>query len=257
MRSNLGLRLALLSSLMLAACVDAGGPYGGPIPVPAPLPAPDRTIPASDPADLPPPPRLSPAEAARNFVGVVDRLEPVAERECARRAPGMNCDYLIVVDDRLDLPANAAQTLDRSGRPVIVFTLALIAEARNSDELAFVLGHEASHHILGHLARQSRDASLGGILAGGLGQAIGADASTIDALGNIGATVGSRRYSKDMELEADELGTYLAWAAGYDPMRGAEFFARMPDPGNRFLGSHPGNAARIAVIRRTAAALGG
>ena len=43
-------------------------------------------------------------------------------------------------------------TLQAQGRPVIFFTLGLIADARNSDELAFVLGHEAAHHIAGHLA---------------------------------------------------------------------------------------------------------
>lgn len=41
----------------------------------------------------------------------------------------------------------------------------------------------------------------------------------------------------------------------YDPLRGAEFFTRIPDPGNRFLGTHPPNAARLETVRRTAAAL--
>ena len=30
--------------------------------------------------------------------------------------------------------------------------------------------------------------------------------------------------------------------------------AIIPDPGEKFLGSHPPNAARIAIVRRTAAA---
>lgn len=44
--------------------------------------------------------------------------------------------------------------------------------------------------------------------------------------------------------------------AGYDPLRGAAFFVRIPDPGDQFLGTHPRNAQRIETVRRTAAALG-
>ena len=54
---------------------------------------------------------------------------------------------------------------------------------------------------------------------------------------------------------SNALGTVLTWKAGYDPERGAAFFARIPDPGNRFLGTHPPNAARIETVRRTLATL--
>lgn len=43
--------------------------------------------------------------------------------------------------------------------------------------------------------------------------------------------------------------------AGYDPLRGAEFFTRIPDPGDQFLGTHPPNAQRIDVVRQTMANL--
>ena len=74
--------------------------------------------------------------------------------------------------------------------------------------------------------------------------------------GEIGAVVGARSYSKEFELEADALGTVIAARAGFDPVRGAEFFLRIPDPGNRFLGTHPANAERIATVRRAAAEIG-
>jgi predicted Zn-dependent protease len=72
----------------------------------------------------------------------------------------------------------------------------------------------------------------------------------------IGGTYGSRRYAKDYELEADALGTELTLRAGYDPERGAAFFTRIPDPGDRFLGTHPPNADRIATVRQTLMRLG-
>jgi len=71
----------------------------------------------------------------------------------------------------------------------------------------------------------------------------------------LGAAVGARTYSKEFELEADRLGTIITKRAGYDPLRGAEFFTRIPDPGNRFLGTHPPNAQRIQTVRETAARL--
>jgi predicted Zn-dependent protease len=163
----------------------------------------------------------------------------------------VNCDFNIVVDDRPNQPANAYQTLDKAGRPVIAFTLPLIADARNEDELAFVMGHEAAHHIAGHIARQQQNAVAGAVIFAGLATLSGGDATAVESAQRLGAEVGARSYSKNFELEADALGTIITYSAGYDPLRGAEFFTRIPDPGDKFLGTHPPNAARIQTVRRT------
>lgn len=189
---------------------------------------------------------------ARTFVEVVDRVEPVAEQVCRARAPGSDCDFVILVDDRPGVPANAFQTLDRRGRPVVVVTAPLIADARNPDELAFILGHEAAHHIAGHIPRARTNAQIGAMILGGIAEAAGQNRQAIDEAARLGATVGSRRYAKEFELEADALGTLIAERAGFDAIRGAQFFARIPDPGDRFLGTHPPNAARQELVRRTA-----
>ena len=83
----------------------------------------------------------------------------------------------------------------------------------------------------------------------------GADPNAVQSAQELGAAVGARSYSKDFELEADALGTVIAHRAGYDPVRGAEFFNRIPDPGDQFLGTHPPNKARMAIVRQTAAKL--
>jgi predicted Zn-dependent protease len=198
---------------------------------------------------------FSASQAARSFVQVVRTVEPVAERECRARTSGVNCDFNIVVDDRPGQPANAFQTLDKQGRPIVAFTLALIADARNEDELAFVLGHETAHHIAGHIGRQQQNAVAGAVVAGGLAVLLGGDSGAVEAAQRTGARVGARSYSKDFELEADALGTIITARAGYNPLRGAQFFARIPDPGDRFLGTHPPNASRLETVRRTAAGL--
>ncbi|MFT4151022.1 MAG: M48 family metallopeptidase [Paracoccaceae bacterium] len=215
------------------------------------------------PAQVPPPrtavsaAHLTPTQAAQNFVSVVDRVEPVAEAMCRARTRGIPCNFRIAIDDRPNQPPNAFQTLDERGHPIIGFTLALIADARNADEIAFVLGHEASHHILGHIPAQRKSAMTGAILAGVLASAGGADPAAIEAAQQMGATVAARSYSKEYELAADALGAEIAVRAGYDAVHGAAFFDRLPDPGNRFLGSHPANAQRKALVRRVQAELTG
>jgi len=167
--------------------------------------------------------------AAQDFATVVTRVEPVAERICRERAPELNCDFRIVVDDSPRAPPNAFQTVDRNKRPIIAFTVSLIITAQNQDELAFIMAHEAAHHIEGHLQRQQRNAQLGAEIFGAL--VGGTNARTQRTAQQLGASIGARTYSKDFELEADALGTRIAFAAGYNPVNGAEFFQRIPDPG--------------------------
>ena len=196
-------------------------------------------------------------QAAENFVAVVARVKPVAENYCRSLRRVANCDFQIVIDDRPGQPPNAFQTVDRTGRPILAFTVPLIREVRNRDELAFVLGHEAAHHIAGHLPRQQNTAVAGAVLAGVLAHVSGGGEQVIASAQEFGAFVGARQYSKDFELEADRLGAEIAYAAGFDPRAGAAFFDRIPDPGDQFLGSHPANADRKRVVAATVAQLGG
>ena len=233
-------RLSWLAPLALVACAPLPG--GGEALLPQPVGA------VAD--------RLDARGAARNFIAVIERVEPVAEAECRARAPQLNCDFNIVVDDRPGQPPNAFQTEDAQGRPIVAFTLGLIGDARNADELAFVLSHEAAHHIAGHLAQQRRNATTGAVVFGQLAGIFGAQsADEVRTAQEIGAIVGARSYSREFELEADRLGTIIAHRAGYDPVRGADFFFRIPDPSGQFLSTHPPNAARVAIVRETADAL--
>ncbi|RKF16424.1 peptidase M48 [Roseovarius spongiae] len=228
-------KLALACLVALTAC-------GAPPTTNSPTPA--RPAPA-DSAN-----RIPTSRAVANFKAVVADVEPVAERECRARARGLNCDFRIVVDDRPNQPPNAFQTVDKAGRPILAFNLALIADVRNRDELAFVMGHEAAHHINGHLGRQQTNAMTGALILGGLAAITGASQGAVRTATDLGASVGARSYSKDYELEADALGTVITKKAGYNPVRGAEYFTQIPDPGDRFLGTHPPNAQRIETVRR-------
>ncbi|SEH79484.1 M48 family metallopeptidase [Paracoccus alkenifer] len=243
-------RAGLRWLVLAAVAVLAGCGVPGDIPMPPPGTPPADPVIIKTTSGAP----ATPQAAASNFTAVIRVMEPAVERECMlRRTQPINCDFQFVVDDRSGLDINAFQTLDDNGRPIIGFTLALIAAARNADELAFVVGHEASHHILNHIGQRSGAARAGAVIMSGIVAASGADLATIQAAQQMGAQVGARYYSRDWELQADYLGAILTLNAGFDPIRGAEFFARIPDPGDRILGSHPSNAQRQAQVARAVA----
>ena len=193
------------------------------------------------------------AEGRAAFFEVKQRVEPVAEQNCRSATTGLNCDFLIRIDPDRNAKPNAYQSLDRSGRPVITFTQSMLADIANRDEMAFVMSHEAAHHIRGHLERQHQNAVAGAVLLGGLAGLAGASAAEISNAQDLGAIVGARSYSKDFELEADELGALITARSGYSPSIGLQFFFRLPDPGDRFLGTHPANPERVRVVQQTIA----
>jgi len=190
--------------------------------------------------------RPVPADLSLNAVAL--RMVPRIESACRARHLLRACNFVIALDDDPAAAPNAYQTILRDGRPAIVFTGALIRAARNPDELAFVLGHEAAHHILGHIAQRESEARSAAAIASAEARAAGLSPAEVTRARSIGAMLGARRYSKEYELEADALGATLAWQAGFDPLLGAAFFARLPDPGDRLLGSHPANAERQAIV---------
>lgn len=217
--------LLALAALALTACVPTGQVAS---------PAPSRDV---------------PMEVA-NFLEVVDRVEPIAERVCAEETRGMNCDFRILVDRDPRSGVNAFQTVSRRGQPLIIFTRGLIAVAQTPDELAFVLGHEAGHHIARHIEGQRVRAAEGARVFSQIARQSGADDVTIGEAAQIGSIVAARRFSQAAELEADAIGTVIAFRSGYDPLLGASFFNRLPDPDGAFLSTHPPNAARFETVRR-------
>lgn len=215
--------------------------------------APDVTVPTNDAGKSR---ALGSDATAKGFAQVVSAVQPVAVDECRRRTKGANCDFRILVDANRRAPANAFQTIDENGRPVLTFTVALIEAVKNADELAFVMGHEASHHIAGHLERQEQNAESAAKVFSDLATLTGGDDADVKSAEELGAAVGARTYSKEFELEADALGTVITYRAGYNPLIGAQFFTRIPDPGDRFLSTHPPNAARLETVQRVSAQLG-
>ncbi|MCB1370803.1 MAG: M48 family metalloprotease [Rhodobacteraceae bacterium] len=203
--------------------------------------------------------------SARDFRRVAARIEPVAENVCREESPGAPsayCDYVILLEDDPRMPPNALQTVTDAGRPAIVVGARLLDQMQSNDEIAFVLSHEASHHIARHLSKQQQSQMLGALILGGLVAATGASSDpaanqrAIEDAMNIGAFVGGRAWSQDFELEADWLGAFIAARAGFDPERGAAVFARpalASSGGPVILSTHPPSPQRTALAARAGA----
>ena len=99
--------------------------------------------------------------AADQFARVVRRVEPAAEKFCRKHTvdrKGFDCDIQIWVDDESS-DVNAYQMYNKNDEALVVVTIPMIADARNEDELAFVLGHEMGHHLAEHLKKQEQQAT--------------------------------------------------------------------------------------------------
>jgi len=117
----------------------------------------------------------------------------------------------------------------------------------NDNELAFIIGHEISHNILGH-----RDKKIGGLLIGAFFDALAGYYGKVDTQGAF-AKAGANAYSKEYESESDYLSLYLLARAGYDIKEAPEFWRRMAIESpesitGKFSTTHPGHAERFAAM---------
>ncbi|UWQ92713.1 M48 family metallopeptidase [Rhodobacteraceae bacterium M382] len=255
MKRLFGIVPGLALALGLVAC---GPSYVLPRPDAAQL---DRAARIYAQAQAAPPTRmLTDAQAESRFRRVEARVSPVAIASCKELAGQLDatdkgeifCGVLLGIDTETDVP-NAAlfPILDEETQqvyPAIVVTQALLKLTRNDDEAAFVLAHEYGHLLGGHIQKQYQQIMSGTVLGNLLGG------------GNIGAQIASQAYSGKYELEGDAFGTRIAYAAGYDPIKGAQIFARLAAEAENsgeshpaLFETHPPDVERIAMVLATLA----
>lgn len=122
--------------------------------------------------------------------------------------------------------------------------------AETDAELAAVIAHEVGHVAALHSVNQMQRALAYDILAA---LVLGEDRQRLaDAADIAFNAVIMTGFSRQDELQADELGVKYAWKAGYDPYGLADFFVElqernqetMIDAAFEFLRSHPGISER-------------
>ena len=205
----------------------------------------------------------STAVAEGRFRRVAARVAPVAEKLCAQETAerqGFDCKVSIQIDREMK-ERNAYFTYVKE-KPVIRLSMPILQDAGSDHEVAFIMSHEYGHLIGRHIEKQKQQALVGAIILGAItayanSQSAAAgqyyDPNAIDRNMQIGAAAGSMAYSQSYELESDTLGTRIAAAAGYDPVKGAKFFAR-PEKARTeagklsFWGTHPPDEKRLATV---------
>jgi Zn-dependent protease with chaperone function len=139
------------------------------------------------------------------------------------------------------------------GGYVVVYT-GLLQAARNAEEVAGVLAHEVQHVEARHSLKN---------LIHGLGWRALLSVTLGDLSGgvwmNLADQLGSLKYSRDLEREADLKGLEALRRAGIAPGGMASFFAGLANREDQpppLLSSHPTSRERQAALEQAAAALG-
>ncbi len=151
------------------------------------------------------------------------------------------------------------------GGKIIVYA-GILEYMENSDELAFVLAHEVSHALLDHSRTQqsveqtknsiSNISWIGSFALdmmglGGAGDLTRAAINVAHAGSNLLVT---QPWGREHELEADKLGLYIAYLAGFNVNVAPSFWQRFTQSGGNdfdFFSTHPSDNKRIAVMRES------
>lgn len=127
---------------------------------------------------------------------------------------------------------NSANAFCMPGGKIVVYE-GLLPVTQSEDALAIVLGHEIAHAVAKHSAeqlstqvKQQAGAKLLGAVLGATGVSNTTSLLTQTAF-SLGSKLGSLKYSRDNESEADYMGLIFAAMAGYDPSVAVSFWQRM------------------------------
>ncbi len=137
----------------------------------------------------------------------------------------------------------------------VAFYTGIMPICQDEAGIAVVMGHEVAHAIANHARERMSQGMVANGLLGGLQAAMGQNPTLtqtifLQAVG-FGGQVGMLKFSRDQELEADQLGLIFSSMAGYDPREAPEFWKRMEAQAGdgarppEFLSTHPGPNRRI------------
>jgi Zn-dependent protease with chaperone function len=132
----------------------------------------------------------------------------------------------------------------------------VLEAADNEAQVAGVIAHEIGHVVMRHGTHQASQAMLAQMPLAILGGVLGQSGSLMGQLAQagIGLGVGSLmlKNSRGAESQADQVGTYILYHAGYDPHAMAEFFEiiekKYPQRTIEFFSDHPNPENRVKKV---------
>ena len=177
-----------------------------------------------------------------------ERLKRVEAKLIPLAKADYDVPYTVQLIDSQEVNAFAAP-----GGP-IYFYLGLMKLASSDDEVASVLGHEATHIVKRHSAKQISDqilkSNLAAIFLGNQGELAQVAASLL-------INFQGMKFSSDDEGQSDENGFRSLVRAGYNPDAMASFFEKMGKAAGssgspEWLQSHPLTDTRVKKARQRA-----
>jgi beta-barrel assembly-enhancing protease len=134
---------------------------------------------------------------------------------------------------------------------------ATIEAAQDEAQLAGVMAHEEGHVVMRHGTHQASTMMLakGGLgilggLLGGQGGSLGGQA--LEGIVGLGVNSAFLHNSRQAESQADQVGTYVLYQAGYDPQAMVQFFQiieqKYPQRTLQFFSDHPNPENRIQKV---------
>jgi len=131
-----------------------------------------------------------------------------------------------------------------------------IVAAENEAQIAGVMAHESGHVVMRHGTHAVSQALLAQAPLAILGGMLGQTGSLTAQLAEMGLGLGVNsillKNSRSAESQADEVGTYILYQAGYDPHAMAQFFEiiekKYPEKTIQFFSDHPVPENRIKAV---------
>jgi predicted Zn-dependent protease len=184
------------------------------------------------------------------------RIQQAVEKYHADKGASKNLEGFAwefnVVDEK---PVNA---WCMPGGKVVVYT-GLLPVTQDEASLAVVMGHEIAHAIARHGNQRMSQGLLvqlgGAALSIALAQKPELTQQLFYQAYGIGTGLGTLKYSRVHETEADKMGLIFAAMAGYNPQAAVAFWERMAQASGgaappELLSTHPSDETRIKNLKK-------
>jgi predicted Zn-dependent protease len=174
-----------------------------------------------------------------------------AEKKASKDLEGFAWEFNVIDEP----PVNA---WCMPGGKVAVYT-GLLPVTGDEQSLAVVMGHEIAHAVARHGNQRMSQAMLvqlgGAVLSVALAQKPELTQQLFYQAYGIGTGLGTLKYSRTHETEADKMGLIFAAMAGYNPEAAVSFWERMAAAGSgekppEILSTHPSDETRIKNLKK-------